>query len=146
MVRAFVLAALLTAGTALAAQAGDDFFYSPIPRWQEEPEGEALCAVIQRECPAILPRSGDFTREIGLDELYDGTGRLRGLRVTASSGCPAIDEDLVVGRRRFITTVHNAGQPDLFDYRLETPAGVNAQDMRIVHHTHTSFGLGCVRE
>ena len=144
MVRTILLAALLTAGTALAAPAGDDFLYSPVPRWQEVPDGDALCTVLQRECSAILPRSGDFNREVMLDELYDGTGRLRGIRV-AATGCRALDEYIALNTRHFITTVHDAGSPDLMDYRLETSAGVSAEGMRIVHHDHTNFGLGCNR-
>ena len=144
MVRMFVLAALLTTGSALASQAGDDFFYSPVPRWSSEPPSEALCAAMRRECPAILPRTGNVSRDVAYDELYDAAGHLRGLRVTQSTGCRPLDEETAVSMRRFIRDMHEHG-PDLPDYRIETPAGISAEGMRIVHHNHTTNIVGCTR-
>ena len=121
MIRMMVLAALLTAGTALAAQAGDDFFFSPVPRWPDEPETDAVCAAMRQECPAIMSRAGDVDREVEYDELFDGTGRLRGVRVTRSSGCRALDEYTVSTTRHFFGAMHRDGQTDLGEYSLEVP-------------------------
>jgi hypothetical protein len=143
MVRMFVLASMLTAGTALAAQAGNDFLFSPIPRWPDEPELDAVCAAMRQECPGIVPRSGDVNGDVEFDELFDSTGRLRGIRVTNSSGCRALDEYVVVSMRHYTNAMHREGQTDLGEYSLETPAGISPEGVRVVHHNRTSNNLGC---
>ena len=143
MVRMIVLAALLTAGSALGAQAGDDFLFSPVPRWPDEPETDAVCAAIRQECPAIISRAGDVDRDVEYDELFDTTGRLRGIRVTSSSGCRALDEYTLVSTRHFIRAMHRDGETDLGEFSLEVPAGISPEGVRVVHHNRTSNTIGC---
>jgi hypothetical protein len=139
MIRTIVLAALLGAGSAVAAQSAD-FFFSPVPRWRA-PNTEAVCAAVQRECPAML-RRGSINGELGYDALYDSRGMLRGLRVTRSTGCAPLDEHLLLGQRREGTFFRSAG-PDLPGFTMEGPRDASLEGMRIVKAEQTGIGLDC---
>jgi hypothetical protein len=139
------LAAFLAAATATAAVASakpGEFFFSPVPRWQEEPETEDVCAAIRQECPSMMT-SSDINADFGFDELYDASGSLVGLRMTRSTGCAPIDESTLLGQRQFKLAFHKPGVPDLDNTRMELANGVNPDDVRIVKASGTSLGLGC---
>lgn len=138
---AFLLAAWLAA-TAATVSATPEFFFSPVPRWQAEPETEDVCAAIRAECPS-MKTSSDINADFGFDELYDASGSLVGLRMTRSTGCAPLDESTLLGQRAFKLAFHKPGVPDLDNTRMELAKGVNPDDARIVKSSGTNLGLGC---
>ena len=143
MIRTIAVGAALISATALAAQAGGDFFFDPVPRWQEEPDTHDVCEAIRRDCPA-MGRLTDIRTTMEYDEIYDVGGRLIGLRMTRSSGCPALDESTLLGQRRFRASFSREGQSDLGeDLRVELSTGVDPAGVRIVRTTEMNIGLGC---
>ena len=142
MVRTIILAALMATGSALAAQGGADFFFSPVPRWQA-PDTDAVCAAVLRECGSRM-RSDEISGEFGYDALYDARGMLRGLRMTRSTGCAPLDEHLLLSQRREGTFFRSAG-PDLPGFSIEGPRGVSLDNVRIVKAEVTGINLGCPR-
>lgn len=138
---AICLAAIAATATSLWARPGE-FFFSPVPRWQEEPETGDLCAAIRTECPSVKT-SSDINADFGYDELYDASGNLVGLRMTKSTGCKPLDESTLLGQRHFKLAFHKPGVPDLDRTRLELANGVNPDDVRIVKSSETNLGLGC---
>ena len=135
---------LATAGFGLAAVAADDgdFYFSPQPRWDKEPETEDLCKVIAKECPRMI-KKGEVDSEIGFDELYDVRGMFVGIRLTKSTGCKALDEDTLLSHRAFRMDFHEDGKPDLDDVHAEVGEGVDPAKVRIVKADGTSISVGC---
>lgn len=143
MIRMIAAAGILVSATALAAQAGTDFFFDPVPRWQEEPEIEAVCEAMRRDCPA-MGRLADIRTSMEYDQIYDVGGRLVGLRMTRSTGCRALDEATLLGQRRFITTFSREGEPDLNDdLRVELAPGIDPAGVRMVKSVEMTIGTGC---
>ena len=143
MIRTLLMTALVATGTALAAQTGGAFFFSPVPRWTADPGTDTICDTVRRECAATLSRAGNISREAQYDELYDARGFLRGVRLTHGTGCPALDEYAVFGARRFIQGTTRAGEPELTEYRAEGPTGANLDGVRIVRHNATALSIEC---
>ena len=141
-----LLASIVAATSAVSAgggrAAGSEFQFTPVPRWQEEPEAADLCVAIKKECPALAGKS-DIDVEIGMDELYDASGKLVGMRLTKSSGCKPIDESTLLGQRKFKLDFHHEGKPDLDDIHAELAPGVNPDGVRIVKRGGTSLNLDC---
>lgn len=140
-----VAAGALLAGTALAAQGAGTFSFSPTPRWQAEPEIEALCEAMRRECPdmAALP---EIATSVEYDELYDADGRLAGLRMTRGTGCAPYDESILLGQREFRTSFQRPGVPDLDEITLEVGPGIDRNAVRMVKHVESSTGMGCPQQ
>jgi len=141
-----LLASVVAATSAVSASggraAGSEFQFTPVPRWQEEPETSDLCTAIRKECPTLAGKS-DIDVDIGLDELYDASGKLVGMRLTKSSGCAPIDESTLLGQRHFKLAFHHEGKPDLDDIHAELAPGVSPDSVRIVKRGGTSLNLGC---
>lgn len=143
MIRTIVTAGLAVSATALGAQATSDFFFDPVPRWQEEPELNLVCEAMRRDCPAMA-RLTDIRTSMAFDELYDVNGQLVGMRVTRSTGCAALDEATLVGQRRFRTGFSREGRSDLNDdLRIELRPGIDPAGVRIVRSTDMSIQTGC---
>lgn len=134
-----ILAAIV-AGSEMSG--GAPFQFTPTPRWREEPETEALCAAIHKECPALSGKN-DIDAEIGFDEIYDASGNLVGLRLTKSTGCKPLDESSLLGHRHFRLAFHRDGKPDLDDIHAEVAPGVNPDSVWIVKRDGTTLSLGC---
>ena len=143
MIRMIAAAGILVSATALAAQAGTHFFFDPVPRWQEEPEMEAVCEAIRRDCPA-MGRLTDIRTSMEFDQIYDVGGRLVGLRMTRSTGCRALDESTLLAQRRFITSFSREGEPDHNDdLGVELAPGIDPAGVRLVRTVDMSIGTGC---
>ena len=136
-----MLAGLLGAGAAAAADAPGAFSFSPVPRWQTEPELEVVCAAVRRECPDLagLP---EIATTVAFDELYNASGHLAGLRMTRGTGCAPIDESILVGQRTFRTGFHRPDQPDLEGTRLELRPGIDPEAVRIVKSVEMQYSAG----
>lgn len=143
----FAVLAVVSGTSALAADSGPAFFFSPVPRWQmgpkEEPETEQVCAAVRKECPGIKDVT-QIKAEFGFDQLYDADGQLVGLRMTHSTGCKPLDESMLLSQRKFRLTFHKPGQSDLDDgLHAELAAGVAKDAVRIVKQSSTELELGC---
>lgn len=141
-----LLAVGFLAMPALAADGGKPFYFSPEPRWQmgpdEEPETETVCAAIRAECKSIKDVA-DISADFGYDALYDANGNLAGIRMTSSTGCTPLDEDMLISQRKFILAFHTEGKPDLDNIHLELAPGVDPDSVRIVKQSSTSISMGC---
>jgi hypothetical protein len=140
MLKHMLVTGLLAAGS--AAVAGGSLTYSPTPRWQEEPETEAVCAAIEKECPALWAK-GEIEADVAYDELYDVKGELAGVRVTKGTGCAPLDESLAMGHAKFRLAFHEEGKPDLDETRVELRPGIDPDGVRIVKSSGTSLSMGC---
>jgi hypothetical protein len=140
--RTWVGLALLMAASAGAAQDSSNFFYAPVPRWQAEPDMEEVCAAARRECPQLagLP---EIVTTIAYDELYDANGRLSGLRLVRGTGCAPLDENFLLGQRRFHDDFHREGQSDLDGIRVEAQPGVDVTRIRLVKSSESQYSTGC---
>lgn len=143
MIRTIVTAGLAISATALGAQATSSFFFDPVPRWQEEPELNAVCEAMRRDCPAMA-RLTDIRTSMAYDELYDVNGRLVGLRMTRSTGCATLDEATLVGQRAFRARFSREGEPDLDEaLRVELQPGIDPAGVRVVKSIDMSIQTGC---
>lgn len=143
MIRTILTMGLALSATALGAQATSTFLFDPVPRWQEEPELDEVCEVMRRECPAMA-RLTDIRTSMAYDEIFDVTGRLVGMRMTRSTGCRALDEAQLVGRREFRASFSREGEPDLNeDIRVELAPGVDPTGVRLVQSTDMTIQTGC---
>jgi hypothetical protein len=141
--RLWLAAVLLTAGSGLAAAAGDaPFEFTPQPRWADEPETDALCEAIRKECPGAI-KKGEVQADVGFDEIYDARGMLVGMRLTKSTGCKPLDEYSLVSHRHFWMAFHEDGKPDLDDIHAEVASGTDPAAVRIVKADGTNLGIGC---
>jgi hypothetical protein len=130
------------AAAAALAQGPSGFEFDPVPRWADEPETEAVCAAIAKECTAQL-KDGEIEADWGYAELYDPEGFLVGLRSTASTGCKPLDEHLLLGQRRFRKVFAAEGKPDLDDVTVELAPGTPKSAVRLVKRGTTSVSMGC---
>ena len=141
---------ILTASTLAGATAydweGAGFFYSPVPRWEYDPNrdldfAEKVCPEIRRECPGL--DASDINVNVAYDELYYANGRLAGVRMTKGSGCRPLDEAIVLGDREFRARFERDGMIG-DDVKLELGEGVDKAKVRIVKEVaNHSFGGGC---
>lgn len=140
----WAVAAAMAGGIAAvaAAQRPAGFQYDPVPRWAEEQETEAVCEAIARECAAQM-KDGGIEASWGYAELYDAGGYLVGLRSLTSTGCKPLDEHMLLGHRRFVTTFSKDGQPDLEGISVETAPGVSRDSIRLVKRGETQVSFGC---
>ena len=135
------LALGLSAG--LAAQSAGLFEFSPVPRWQTEPESEPLCEAIRAECPSMAAK-GSIDATMAFDEVHDVNGKLAGLRLVTSTGCKPLDEAMLVGRKEFRQRFEADGAPTYDDFKVELKAGINPADVRIVRRVDNfQIGMGC---
>ena len=139
--RCLATMALLGAASAVAAQNADSFLYSPTPRWKAEPDMDEVCVAVRRECPQLanLP---EIAATLVVDELYDASGRLSGLRLERGTGCAPIDESFLLGHREFRDTFHREGESDLDGIRAELQPGVDPAKVRIVRSYETNYSSG----
>ena len=137
---ALVAAGLVAAGAAAQRPAG--FAFDPQPRWAEEQETEAVCAVVEKECAGQL-KDGSIEANWGYAELYDPGGYLVGLRSTKSTGCKPLDEHMLLGHRHFVTVFSKDGAPDLDSFTVETVPGTSRDGVRLVKKGETSVSFGC---
>ena len=138
--RMLVIGSLAAGSAALAA--GGTLSYAPKPRWAEEPESEAVCAAIEKECPALWAKD-QIESDIAYDELYDVKGELAGVRVTKGTGCAPLDESLALGHAKFRLAFHEEGKPDLDETRVELRPDIDPDGVRIVKSSGTSLTFGC---
>ncbi len=146
LARIVAIAALASTG-ALAAESAAPFLFSPEPRWHlaagDEPDTREVCAAVRKECPAIT-NLADIRAEFGFDQIHDVDGQLVGLRMTRSTGCKPLDEDLLISQRKFRMAFHHPGESDLDDgIHAEVAAGVPRDAVRIVKPKHTELSLDC---
>ena len=140
-VLAAVAIAAMAAVTAFAkCPAG--FAYDPQPRWSEEPETEAVCAAMAKECAGQL-KDGSIEASWGYAEIYNADGFLVGMRSVQSTGCKPLDEHMLLGHRRFATAFSKGDAPDLENMAVETAAGVSRDGVRLVKKGETSVSIGC---
>ena len=137
--------AVLAGSAAIAAESAP-FQFTPVPRWQmdpnEEPETGQVCAAVKAECPGIRDVSA-IKADFGFDALYDIDGMLAGMRVTRSTGCKPLDEYLLLSQRKFIMAFHTEGKPDIDNVHLELAPGTPRDVVRIVKADGTSLDMGC---
>ena len=138
--RAFLI---VLAGILLAAvQRPAGFMFEPVPRWSEEPETDAVCEAMARECPGQL-KDGTIEANWGYAEIYNSDGFLVGLRSAQSTGCKQLDEHLLLGHRRFATTFSRDGAPDLDNITVETQPRTSREAVRLVKKGETGVSIGC---
>ncbi|HEX2804405.1 MAG TPA: hypothetical protein VHN55_10580 [Sphingomicrobium sp.] len=139
------IAGLVLAAMALAAMTADrpaGFSFDPQPRWAEEPETEAVCEAMIKECAGQF-ESGSIDAAWAYAELYDADGYLVGLRSTRSTGCKPLDEHMLLGHRHFVTVFSKDGAPDLDSITVETAPGTDRNSVRLVKRGETSVSIGC---
>ena len=124
------------------AQAPPQFAFDPQPRWTEEPETEAVCEAVARECPGFA-KDGEIDADWGYAELYDARGKLVGLRSVQSTGCKPLDEHLLLGHRRFRAAFSKPDQSDLDGITVELAPGTRPDAVRLIKRGETSVGIGC---
>jgi hypothetical protein len=135
---------IILAGIALvaAAQRPAGFSFEPQPRWTEEPETEALCEAMARECAGQLT-DGSIDANWAYAEIFNADGFLVGLKSLQSTGCKPLDEHMLLGHRHFATVFSKDGAPDLDNLTVETAAGVDRNEVRLVKKGETSVSIGC---
>ena len=138
------LATMAAAGLATIglAQGSPEFAFDPQPRWAEEPETEAVCEAVAKECPGFA-KDGEIDADWGYAELYDARGRLVGLRSVKSTGCRPLDEHLLLGQRRFRAAFSKPDQSDLDGITVELAPGTSPEAVRLIKRGETSVGIGC---
>lgn len=134
---------IVAAGIALAAaaQRPSGFTYDPQPRWTEDPETEAVCEAMTKECAGQL-KDGSVEANWGYAEYYNADGYLVGVKSVQSTGCKPLDEHMLLGHRHFATLFSKDG-PDLEGITVETVQGVNRDGVRLVKRGETSVSIGC---
>ena len=134
---------IVIAGIVLAAaQRPTGFSYDPQPRWSSEPETEAVCEAMAKECPGFL-KEGPVDTNWGYSEIYNADGYLVGLKSTKSTGCKPLDEHMLLGHRHFATVFTKDEAPDLENLAVETAPGVSREGVRLVKQGETSVSFGC---
>src|SRR4249919_1040260 len=103
---------VLAIAAVAAAQRPTTFAFDPVPRWTEDPESEAVCEAMAKECAGQL-KDGGMEAGWGYAEIYNADGYLVGLRSLKSTGCKPLDEHLLLGHRHFATVFSKDGAPDL---------------------------------
>lgn len=136
-----ILIAVSGIALAAAAERPPGFSYDPQPRWAEEPETEAVCEAMAKECAGFL-KDGSIDTNWGYAEIYNADGFLVGLRQTQSTGCKPLDEHMLLGHRHFATVFTKDG-PDLDNLAVETAPGVSRDGVRLVKKGETSVSFGC---
>lgn len=140
--RIAVLVAAAVALTAMAADRPAGFSYDPQPRWQEDPETEEICRVMESECAGQLT-DGQIETSWAYAEFYNADGYLVGLRSLKSTGCKPLDERMQLSHRHFRTVFSQSGAPDLDDITVEVADGVNRDSVRLVKTGETQVSIGC---
>ena len=136
-----ILIAVSGIALAAAAQRPSGFTYDPQPRWTEDPETEAVCEVMAKECAGFL-KEGSVETNWGYAELYNADGFLVGIRQEKSTGCKPLDEHMLLGHRHFVTVFAKDG-PDLDNMTVETATGVSREGIRLVKRGETGVSFGC---
>lgn len=136
-----LIAAAGVAAAAAYAQRPAGFAYDPQPRWAEEPETEAVCEAMARECAGQL-KDGAIEANWGYAEIYNADGFLVGVKSVQSTGCKPLDEHMLLGHRHFATLFSKEG-PDLENLAVETAPGVDRNAIRLVKRGETSVSFGC---
>jgi hypothetical protein len=136
MAGAFAIAA------AASAQRPAAFAFDPVPRWSEEPETEAVCEAMAKECAAQF-KDGGIEANWGYAEYYNADGYLVGLKSMKSTGCKPLDEHMLLGHRHFATVFSKNGKPDLDNISVETAPGMDRNGVRLVKQGETSVSIGC---
>ena len=138
-----VALAIAAAGlTAMTADRPATFSYDPQPRWQQEPETEALCKAMESECAGQL-KDGQIDAQWGYAELYNADGYLVGMLSVKSTGCKPLDEDMLLSHQHFVTVFSKDGSPDLDGIKVELAAGANPESVRLVKQSETQVSIGC---
>jgi len=127
---------------AAAAQRPTAFAFDPAPRWAEDPETEAVCEAMTKECAGQL-KDGGMEANWGYAEIYNADGYLVGVRSEKSTGCKPLDEHMLLGHRHFVTVFSKDGAPDLDGIAVETAPGISRDSVRLVKHGETSVSFGC---
>jgi hypothetical protein len=125
-----------------AAQRPTAFAYDPKPRWAEDPETEAVCEAMAKECAGQL-KDGGLEASWGYAEIYNADGYLVGLRSLKSTGCKPLDEHMLLGHRHFVTVFSKDGAPDLDSFTVETTSGTSRDGVRLIKKGETSVSFGC---
>lgn len=139
---AALLAVALAVAAAAVAQRPSAFAFDPLPRWAEDPETEAVCEAMAKECAGLL-REGGMEASWGYAEIYNADGYLVGLRSLKSTGCKPLDEHMLLGHRHFVTVFSKDGAPDLDSFTVETVPGTSRDGVRLVKKGETSVSFGC---
>jgi hypothetical protein len=140
MVSRFCLAllGLVLPVSASADSDGSSFSFSPMPRWSTEPENDAVCQAMKKECAQAWKKKQDEF-QIGYELLYDAAGSVTGMRITQSSSCKPVDEYYQMFKRSMLFS------PKLENIRVELAEGIKTDDVRIIRSDSTSFNFTCQR-
>ena len=125
-----------------SAQRPTTFAFDPVPRWTEDPETEAVCEAMVKECAGQL-KDGGMEASWGYAEIYNADGYLVGLRSLKSTGCKPLDEHMLLGHRHFVTVFSKDGAPDLDSFTVETTSGTSRDGVRLIKKGETSVSFGC---